>query len=118
MRIIVTGSRNWTNRDLIRRALRVEMLFDKPENVTVVHGDARGADRIAGEVAKELGMNVEEYPADWKQYGKKAGPIRNQKMVDLGADVCLAFPMSDSRGTWDCMTRAERAGIPVAEITP
>ncbi len=37
---------------------------------------------------------------------------RNQRMVDAGADVCLAFPAPDSTGTWDCLRRAAKAGIP------
>jgi hypothetical protein len=41
------------------------------------------------------------------------GNYRNQHMVDLGARICLAFPLPSSRGTYDCMARAEAAGIPV-----
>ena len=39
-------------------------------------------------------------------------------MVDLGADVCLAFPLGESRGTRDCMRRASEAGIPVIDYDP
>lgn len=79
----------------------------------LVHGAATGADTMAGKIAKELGWQVEEYPADWNKHGKAAGPIRNQQMVDLGADICLAFPLGESRGTRHCMKAAERAGIKV-----
>ena len=40
---------------------------------------------------KKLGWVLETHPADWAQYGKPAGFIRNKKMVDLGANICLAF---------------------------
>lgn len=54
------------------------------------------------------------------RYGKPnfscAGLVRNQLMVDLGADICLAFPLPGSRGTWDCMGRAEAAGIKVINL--
>lgn len=104
--------------------------FQSSSDVVVVHGAAPGADIIAGNVATQLGFDVESYPAKWerpcdqscyhpprmkngKPYCPVAGHIRNQYMVDLGADVCLAFPMLGSRGTWDCVRRAKKAGIPV-----
>jgi hypothetical protein len=59
----------------------------------------------------------EPYPADWS-FGKSGGPVRNQKMVDAGADVCLAFPLPDSTGTVDCMERARIAGIPTLVFEP
>ena len=113
MRILITGSREWENRGLILRAIRKHA----PANTraaTIVHGDHwRGVDVMAKSVAAELGLPQEPHPADWHKHGKAAGPIRNQEMVDSGVDVCLAFPMGKSRGTRDCMARAERAGIPV-----
>jgi hypothetical protein len=41
--------------------------------------------------------------------------VRNQQMVDLGADVCLAFLLRDACRAVDCMTTAQVAGIPVVE---
>lgn len=59
----------------------------------IVHGDARGADRMAGQWARERNIKVEAVSADWNRYGKKAGPIRNQKMLDLYCpDLIIAFP--------------------------
>lgn len=115
MRILITGSRNWTNREIIRQALREAGQAAKthPQGVVVVHGGARGADMIAGEIAREFGCMIEVHPADWQAHGKAAGPIRNAHMVKLGADVCLAFPLGESRGTRHCMHMAEAAGIPV-----
>jgi hypothetical protein len=72
-----------------------------------------GADAIAERFWEANGMPVERHPADWKTFGKAAGPKRNQEMVDLGADVCLAFPMKGSRGTMHCMKAAKAAGIPL-----
>lgn len=64
------------------------------------------------------GLPVEAHPADWRSCGRAAGLIRNQRMVDLGADLCLAFPLGESRGTWDCVARARKAGIEVRIIEP
>lgn len=120
LRILVTGSRFWTDwatvRDALVEAARPWIKGNDTNNgkhVTVVHGGARGADTIAGELAKVMGLNVEVHPADWDRYGKAAGHIRNTEMVNAGADVCLAFPLGESRGTRHCMRTAEKAGIPV-----
>ncbi|SEC67707.1 Uncharacterised protein (plasmid) [Tsukamurella tyrosinosolvens] len=115
MRILITGSRFWSDRAAVETALRYVAAGLVPEAVTVVHGACPygGADTIAGDIAARWGCAVDEHPADWDMFGKAAGPIRNQEMVDLGADVCLAFPETGSRGTWDCVRRAENAGIPV-----
>lgn len=115
MRILITGSRRWTDRYRIETALRSATAGRNSHEVTVVHGECPygGADIIAAAIADRIGYVVEPHPASWKVHGKAAGPIRNQEMVDLGADVCLAFPHADSRGTWDCVKRADAAGIPV-----
>ena len=114
MRILITGSRNFTDYEKIKSAI-VQAVADASSedasNVCIVHGGARGADYLAGEVAKELGFEVEVFKANWKMFGKKAGPIRNEKMVDSGADVCLAFPLGKSFGTWNCLKLARKAGI-------
>lgn len=109
-RILVTGSRDWTDVDLVREAL---LAYAVQDACVLRHGDARGLDRIAAGVAHELGWTVETYAADWGRLGRQAGHVRNQQMVDAGADVCLAFPLPGSRGTYDCAARAIRADIPV-----
>jgi len=119
VRILVTGARNWADKTKVLYALRSEQRTAQVPGaqITVVHGACpTGADAIADEVARVLGMNVERHPADWDTHGKAAGPLRNQAMVDLGADVCLAFPMSDSRGTVHCMRAARAADIPVRVV--
>lgn len=118
LRILVTGSRSWIDRAVILQALDLAAMEARvpPGRVTVVHGAARGADRLAESAARELGMRTEAHPAAWRQYGRAAGAIRNYAMVGLGADVCLAFPLGTSPGTRDCMYRCEVAGIPVRNL--
>lgn len=99
----------------------------------IVHGDAAGADTIARKWAENMRVyddvaGHEAHPADWdracdqncrhkprtrngRPYCPAAGSLRNQHMVDLGADVCLAFPLPESIGTFDCMRRAKTADI-------
>lgn len=120
LRILITGSRDFSDRALAQQALTWVANVagvENPADVTVVHGAARGADIILAEVASSFGCVVEAHPAKWDELGKRAGIVRNCDMVALGADVCLAFPLPDSRGTFHCMREAEKAGIPVVNCT-
>lgn len=119
-RILVTGSRDWTDEVTIRDALKAwhAALSRDGEEVVLVHGAARGADRIAKKIwVEEMGLVDEPHPARWRQYGKAAGPMRNTEMVDLGADTCLGFPLEQSVGTFDCLDKAKAADIPISVYT-
>lgn len=120
MRVLVTGSRQHADRDGVRAALNV-VLSQMPlhEKLVVVHGACpTGADRWADEWARTHtgchDVTAERHPADWRM-GKQAGHWRNAHMVNLGADLVLAFyqPGAANKGTADCVRRAEEAGIPV-----
>lgn len=117
-RILITGSRDWADRQTMRTALwaHLQRLRQKGRDVILIHGGARGADSIAAGIWRGWNLPIEQHDADWSDHGMMAGPIRNQRMVNLSADVCLAFPMPGSRGTWDCVRRAREAGIPVEII--
>lgn len=112
MKIIVTGGRDYQDLVTVRRVLSE---YHREPRPILVHGGARGADRMAAYVARELGWHVVAYPADWRRHGRAAGPIRNQEMADAGADLCIAFP--GGRGTADMVRRARAAGIPVRSVT-
>lgn len=118
-RILITGSRDWTDRKVIAEWLEYEL--ERSDNgMIVVEGGARGADRLAGEWAKangHRGVVHEQHPADWARFGGSAGPVRNTAMVQLGAEVCLAFPLPGSVGTLDCMRKAQAARIPVTDCS-
>lgn len=107
MRIIVTGGRDFVGYDLVFKTL-LDYIHKQP---TIVHGDARGADTLAKEIAEEFKMTVEPHAANWAEFDGQAGFVRNQEMVDLGADLVIAFP--GGNGTRDCIRRAHAAGIPV-----
>lgn len=107
-RILVTGSREWTDFAVIVEALREW----KAPGAVLVEGGARGADRLAAMIWRAWGLTVEEHPADWDRHGRRAGYRRNQQMIAAGADVCLAFILDDSRGATHCANAAEAAGMP------
>lgn len=108
-RILITGSRDWGDPWAIESALWEYATDDT--SVLVSGACPSGADRMAEEIWEGWGLAVERHPADWKRHGKAAGLIRNQEMVDLGADVCLAFRKNYSRGTTHCANAATMAGI-------
>ncbi|HEX2301570.1 MAG TPA: DUF2493 domain-containing protein [Pseudonocardiaceae bacterium] len=109
-RILITGSRTWTDITPIRTAL--QYWRHQFPGVVLVHGDARGADRIAAGIWRSWGLPVEAHPADWARHGRAAGHRRNRAMVALGADVCLAFIRHHSPGASACAALAEAAAIP------
>lgn len=110
MRIIVCGTRSWNDRQRIS-----DRFGYLPPDSTVVHGAARGADRIAQQEADKWGLLTESHPADWSQ-GKRAGLTRNERMASLGADLCIAFWDGRSTGTAHMMDCARRVGIPVEVV--
>ena len=131
-RILVTGSRVWRDKIAILNALMEAFARESTTwPITIVHGGQKrwdkktqtwiGADYLADEIAKEIGLEVDPHPVtpeEWDTIGKKAGPLRNKRMVDTLnplTDVCLAFPLGESRGTRGCMALAEEAGIPVLD---
>jgi len=130
MRILVTGSRHWSDYNKVIRGLTVAIdelstKFKDDKTITIVHGGARGADSLAADFVVNTrsyfaghGYTIKEevHPANWNKYGKGAGPIRNQEMVDAGADICVAFLAPNSRGTKDCAARARAAKIKVLEF--
>lgn len=100
-----------------RESIRIQLVEHglDPTRDVIMHGDAEGADKIGGSVAEKLGFKVVAVAADWHKFGKRAGPIRNQKMLNEKPDLCLAFhvDIKNSRGTRDMVERCQQAGIPV-----
>lgn len=115
-RVLVTGSRAWTREDIISAALK--RVFDTYGPFRLVHGGAQGADQIAGRVMRKRNFGpVEVHPAQWaKHEGKTGGHERNRFMVELGADLCIAFILDHSKGASACADLAEENGIPTRRI--
>lgn len=127
-KVLVCGGRDFDNRT--KFAFELDRIFwdkgwigaqDEVGNflydVHIISGGAKGADTLAIDWAVVNWSNWTEFPADWDKYGKKAGPIRNQQMLDEGKpDLVIAFPTKNSRGTYDMIRRAEKAGVPVITI--
>lgn len=121
MRVLVCGDRNWSDRSIIYRELKNR--FIGIDDVTIVHGDCTGADRIAGDIAMALDLKVEVFPVsktEWRRMGPAAGPLRNKRMLESGVDLVLAFHPDiegSSKGTKDTVNQAKKMGIPY-EVIP
>ena len=111
-RILVTGSRDWTNQLVITEALWDGWIDLGRGPTTLVHGACpTGADYIAGLVWATNQYPIEEHPAKWTEHGRKAGFVRNALMIAHGADLCLAFIKDNSKGATMTADMAEQAGI-------
>jgi hypothetical protein len=109
-RVLITGSQTWPDEAEVKRVLDEAWAFTGP--FVLVHGAARGVDQMAEIHQAARFRPTEAHPAEWDRYGKRAGYVRNAKMVALGADICLAFIHNESRGATMCANLAEEAGIP------
>lgn len=115
MRALVCGGRNYADYTLLKEVLDGFENFKGEKITTVIHGAARGADTLAGRWARETGRQVEIYPANWKEHGKAAGPIRNREMLVEGRpEVVIAFP--GGSGTANMVSISKKAGVTVIEV--
>jgi hypothetical protein len=123
IRVIVSGARETTaeQNEYVGHELTGVLVpwIRSGHTVVIVEGRCYkgGVDRAAqrwAEAVKSDGWAVENegHPADWRAHGRGAGNIRNGEMVELGAEMVLAFPNRASSGTWDCLKQAAKAGIP------
>lgn len=107
-RVIIAGSRHFDDYPLLCRGV-AESGFKIDR---VVSGKAAGADTLGERWAKEHGVPVDEYPANWKDLGKRAGPARNEQMA-RNAEALVAFLAPNSRGTANMIRTAMKHGLKV-----
>jgi hypothetical protein len=110
-KIIVTGGREYKDEKVAFQAL--DWAFKKFDIGEVIQGGATGADSLARKWGKDRGMWVTTMPAQWKLFGKAAGPIRNLAMVAGNKDAACLMAFPGGRGTDNCIACALKAKIPV-----
>lgn len=110
MKTIIAGSRDINNYMLVRQAIAASGFKD--QITEIVSGGARGVDTLGERYAKDEGVPVKVFPADWQTYGKRAGPLRNIEMADY-ADALIAIWDSESRGTKHMIDTARKNGLKV-----
>ena len=110
-RLIVCGGVDFNDYDYFKS--QMDRLITYYENIRLVSGHARGADTLAEQYAEERGIPIEVFPAEWKKYGRAAGPIRNRAMLTYAKEetpVIAAFWNGHSRGTGNMIRQAKDAG--------
>jgi hypothetical protein len=112
MRVIVAGSRDFTNMkqgfDVLGKLIK--------ESVEIVSGGARGADAIGEAWAKSKGCKLTVFPAEWATYGKSAGYKRNVQMAEYAkqdAGMLIAFWDGQSKGTKHMIDIATKYGLAI-----
>jgi hypothetical protein len=117
-RVLVCGGRDYDDRErlfrVLDKALRAATLAGK--SFVLVHGNARGADKLSHEWATARQINdVRVYEADWETHKRSAGHIRNQKMLtESQPHVIIAF--EGGKGTAHMVSIGKKAGVPVYEV--
>lgn len=115
-RVLVCGSRSWDDPSIVGVVLAgyERRASELGGRLSVISGMARGADSHAAAWADNHSVPLLKYPADWKTFGKRAGFVRNKRMLDEGRpDVVVAFArdLASSRGTNMMVELARSAGV-------
>lgn len=111
MKVLVCGGRDYRDRERL-----FATLDGLPDVSVIISGMAKGADSLAAAWAKERGKPLMAFPADWRAHGRRAGPIRNVRMLmDGKPDLVVAFP--GGKGTADMVKRSRASGVKVIEVS-
>lgn len=113
--VLVAGGRHYWHRTLIERTL--DDIHDSQPITLLVHGAAPGADTVAARWAHRAGVPQQPYPAAWERLGRRAGPIRNQAMLDESKPDRAVF-FAGGAGTEDMRRRCRGAQVPVIVDVP
>ncbi len=113
IKVLVCGGRNYHNYDQLEDELN--LIWRAYGDFEIIHGCAKGADSLADKYGIQHGLRIHRYPADWDKYGKAAGLIRNEQMLEDGKpDIVIAFP--GGRGTAHMVRLAQNAEIGIEVI--
>lgn len=112
-KVIIAGTRYFDDYDLLK--VKCDNILSNLDNIEIVSGRAKGADRLGEKYAKENNYSLKCFPANWHKYKKAAGPIRNKEMAEY-ADYLIVFWDGESKGTKNMIERAEKHGLKVRII--
>lgn len=115
-KLIIAGSRSIDSLDMVKTALSqspwsIGRTGGRPVD-RIITGGAEGVDESAEILAESRGVPVDVVEADWDEYGKSAGPLRNEEMAERG-DILLAIWDGTSTGTRDMVATALGEGLDV-----
>ena len=112
MKVLVCGGRDYKDWNFFKEVMLAT--HRRRQITSIIHGNALGADTMAQIWAEREKIEVTKFQAEWRKYGKRAGPLRNARMLSDGKpDLVIAFP--GGRGTSDMIKQAKAAGVEVIE---
>jgi len=114
MKVIIAGSRTFTDRFAARMAIK-EWEQEYGKIAEVICGGAQGADLIGMSLAEEKEIPVKMFPADWDKFGNAAGPIRNKEMAEYAEGLILLWD-GESRGSLSMLKLARHYGLEIQGI--
>ena len=117
IKVIIAGTRDFNDYDFLKKNVDYFLQGINPNNeeIEIVSGNARGADKLGERYAKEHNLPVKLFPANWDKYGKRAGYLRNQEMANY-ADVLIAFWDEKSKGTKHMIDIAKKQDLTVIVV--
>ena len=112
-RVVIAGCRNYSNYKEAKEYIDFCLSnIRKEHDIVIISGGASGADALGERYAKENEFEIERYPADWKTYGKSAGPRRNKQMAEV-SDFVICFWDMKSKGTKSMIEYAKEYNKPL-----
>ena len=112
-RVVIAGCRNYYNYGEAKAYIDFCLSNIRKENeIIIVSGGASGADAMGERYANENKLAIERHPADWKTYGRSAGPKRNKQMAEV-SDYVICFWDQKSPGTKSMIDFARKLGKPI-----
>ena len=121
LRVIIAGSRDFTNYDFLSNQVHLILNAYKATNdnlnITIISGNARGVDQMGERFAKNNNLNLKMFPANWDKYGKSAGYLRNEEMLNYAMNesypILIVFWDGISKGTKHMIDIADKKQVPI-----
>ena len=113
MKLAIVGSRDYSDYSFF--SVQIEQFLAGRRPDLIISGGASGIDSLAERYAREHDLPLQVFAADWRRFGKSAGPRRNTQIVDAATHL-LAFPSATSVGTYDSVRIAQMAVLPTVII--
>ena len=110
MKLIVAGTRDFNDYVLLAAKLDAILANTPKDQIEIVSGTSAGADKLGEQYAISNNLGLKRFPADWKKYNKKAGPIRNEEMAQY-ATHCVCFWDGKSKGTANMIELANQYNL-------
>jgi len=110
MKVIIAGGRDFNDYDLLCR--KTDIILSRQDEIEIVSGVAKGADKLGERYANERGYPIKRFPPDWNHHGNRAGFIRNEDMA-LYADALILFWDGRSRGSQNMLKIGSVIGLKI-----